>query len=95
MANKTGRKFGGREKGTPNKITSDLRQRINDFLTDNWSSLQTDFDSLDSKEKLFFYEKLLQYGLPKLQSTELTSNLEKLSDHQLNTIINELKKNIQ
>lgn len=90
-----GEKTGGRERGTPNKLTADLRLRINDFLNDNWSSLQTDFNSLESKDKLNFYEKLLQYGLPKLQSTELTSNLEKLSDQQLDFIINELKNTIQ
>jgi len=88
-------KTGGREKGTPNKLTSDLRQKINDFLDDNWSSLQKDFNNLDPKDKLIFFEKLLQYGLPKLQSTELISNFDKLSDEQLDLIINELKSTIQ
>ena len=90
-----GFKTGGRQQGTPNKITKDLRERINGFLNDNWNSLQSDFKKLEPKDKLLFYEKLLQYGLPKLQSTELTGNLDRLSDEQLDIIINELKASIK
>jgi len=86
-----GHKTGGRGKGTPNKITADLRERIHDFLLENWQFIQDDFKKLDPKDRLLFYEKLLQYGLPKLQSTELISSIEQLSDHQLDFIINELK----
>lgn len=32
MANTTGMKFGGRQKGTPNKITTDLRTMILDVV---------------------------------------------------------------
>ncbi len=71
-----GIKTGGRKKNTPNKMTSELRERINDFLSNNWNSLQSDFDSLEPKDKLMFYERLLQYGLPKLQSTELKGNID-------------------
>ena len=94
MANNTGKKFGGREKGTPNKLTSELRERINDFLNFNWNNLQSNFESLEPKDKLLFYERLLQYGLPKLQSTELTGNIERLSDNQLDLIIDELKTTV-
>ncbi len=80
----------GRPKGSRNKVTASLRARINDFLNNNWENLQKDFEKLEPKEKLMFYEKLLQYGLPKLQNTQLTSNVDKLSDEQLDYIINEL-----
>ena len=85
-------KTGGRQKGTPNKVTSDLRQRINTFLSDNWESLQKDFEQLEPKDRLNFYEKLLQFGLPKLQSTQLTSDLNRLTDTQIDYIINDLKQ---
>ncbi len=80
----------GRPKGTPNKITANLRSRINDFLTDNWGNLQNDFDKLEPKERLQFYEKLLQYGLPRLQNTQLSTDFEKLSEEQLDYMINNL-----
>ena len=77
----------GRPKGRPNKITAGLRTRINDFLNKNWDTLQNDFDKLEPKERLQFYEKLLQYGLPKLQSTEITQELDRLTDEQLDYMV--------
>jgi len=85
----------GRPKGSVNKVTADLRNRISDFLDENWEQLQNDFDNLDPKDRLLFYERLLQYGLPKLQSTELISTIDQLSDQQLDYIINELKNTIK
>jgi hypothetical protein len=85
----------GRPAGTPNKLTGQLRVRINDFLSTNWEKMQNDFDALEPKDRLSFYEKLLQYGLPKLQATQLTSDLERLTDEELDYIINDLKETIQ
>jgi len=87
----TGVKTGGRVKGTPNRITAELRQRVSNFLSDNWEQFQKDFNSLQPKDRIVFYERLLQYGLPKLQSTELTSDIEKLDEDQIDYIINHLK----
>ncbi len=83
--------LGGRPKGIPNKVTASLRNRINDFLADNWENLQKDFDKIDPKDRLQFYEKLLQYGLPRLQNTTLSTDLERLSDDQLDYIIQNLQ----
>ena len=63
----------GRPKGAINKSTVELRQRITDFLNENWETVQKDWKSLDTKDRLRFYEKMLQYKLPLLQRTELTS----------------------
>ena len=68
MANTTGKKFGGRERGTPNKLTKELRHAINDFLNNNIEEIQKNFDLLEPKDKLYFYEKILSYTLPKMQS---------------------------
>ena len=51
----------GRPVGSKNKVTAGLRERINDFLNDNWKDLQADFKKLEPKERLMFYEKLLQF----------------------------------
>jgi hypothetical protein len=62
----------GRPKGIENKLNSELREKINDFLNDNWENIQNDFDSLETKEKLMFFEKLLQYSLPRLKNVEMS-----------------------
>jgi len=58
----------GRPNGAKSKVTAGLRKRINDFLNDNWDNLEYDFAQLEPKERVNFYEKLLQYGLPRMQS---------------------------
>ncbi|MBO9619887.1 MAG: hypothetical protein J7539_12730 [Niabella sp.] len=70
MANTTGKKFGGRAKGTSNKVTANLRDSVQAFLDANWPDVQSVFDKLDPKDKLAFIEKLMQYSLPKLQAVE-------------------------
>ncbi len=67
----------GRPTGSKNKVTIDLRIRINDFLSDNWETLQADFKKLEPKDRLLFYEKLLSFGLPKLQSTKIEDTTKK------------------
>ena len=32
MANNTGKKYGGRQKGTPNKLTKEIRTVLKEFL---------------------------------------------------------------
>ena len=65
-------KSGGRTKGTPNKVTGELRELITDFLQNNWERVQSDFDNLEPKDRLVFYERLLTYSTPKLQSVDNT-----------------------
>jgi len=81
----------GRPKGAGNKLTTDLRQAVADFLNDNWEKIQSDFDKLEPKDRLSFIEKLLQYNLPKLQSVSNSLDFETLSDEQLDKFIDRIK----
>lgn len=60
----------GRPTGTPNKVTKELRERISDFLSGNWEQIKKDFKTLEPKERVMIYEKLLQFTLPRLQSIQ-------------------------
>lgn len=64
------KKYGGRKKGTPNKDTKELRERVSDLIDNNFDRIQADLDQLEPKERLDFLVKLLEYGLPKLQRVE-------------------------
>lgn len=70
MANTTGKKFGGRKKGTPNKDVKQLRQKVDSLLSDQWGQILQDFQELTPKERIDTYTKLLEYSLPKLNRTE-------------------------
>jgi len=82
----------GRPQGSINKITKDLRQSITDFLEQNFVDVVEIWKKLDNdKCKLNFYRDLLRYAVPTLQSTEFKTDFDKLTDAQLDYIINELK----
>ena len=65
MANTTGKKFGGREKGTPNKLTAELRSALKDVLYDE---IPHRLDELEAKDRLEQLIKLMPYVFPKVQS---------------------------
>lgn len=78
----------GRPKGKPNKITTSLKQIVKDFLDNNAKSLQQDFEALEPKDRLQFYEKLLKYAIPTQTANEI--NLNTLSDETLDIIMDKI-----
>jgi hypothetical protein len=88
-------KTGGREKGTPNKITTDLRTWINELLDSNRRQIAKDIKQLEPQQRVMIFEKLLSYAVPKMQSVEAKIDLNRLTDEQLDTIIVELSRNIE
>lgn len=65
-----GKKTGGRQKGTPNKVTTMSKAAIAEVLSDYNESglLQSDFMLLKPLERITIAEKLMQYVMPKIQS---------------------------
>ncbi|MDB4153366.1 hypothetical protein N9605_07360 [Flavobacteriaceae bacterium] len=57
-----------RPKGSPNKITSEVRSKLQDLLDDLIGSL--DLNELDANQRIKILQIALQYTLPKLRSTE-------------------------
>jgi hypothetical protein len=80
----------GKPKGASNKTTTDLREWINNFIDNNREQIQKDWKALEPKERIIMFEKLLKYSLPTLQATSLELNFEKMTDEQLDEIINRL-----
>ena len=56
--NTTGKKYGGRTKGTPNKLTSKIKDKLSRIISEAIHSL--DIENMSQPEKL----KLIQLGLP-------------------------------
>jgi len=86
----------GRPKGTPNKVTSDLRVWINDLLNNSRKKFENDLLKLEPQQRVLIFEKLLSYVIPKHQSVDVEAKIDfnTLTDEQLNTIINELTNNL-
>ena len=49
MANTTGKKYGGREKGKTNKMTKELRSLLKDILYQEIEEIQERLDLLEPK----------------------------------------------
>lgn len=87
-----GKKTGGRQKGALNKVNNDLRQSITDFLQSNFDAVIKDWKKMESRDKLAFYKDLLKYAVPTLQSTDMKIDFDKMTDSQLNTVIEGILK---
>lgn len=71
----TGKKTGGRQKGTPNKVTADLRQWINDILTDGREQFVSNMEKLPPEEYVRAFSSLLNYVLPKQQAMSVEAQI--------------------
>lgn len=67
MANNTGIKYGGREAGTPNRLTKELRAALKNILHQEIELLPDHFNKLEPKDRLEFLVKLLPFALPKVE----------------------------
>ena len=74
MANTSGIKHGGRQKGTPNIMTKELRSVLKDILYQELEEVQERFKLLEPKERIELLIKLMPYVLPKVTSISHTTN---------------------
>ena len=94
--NSTGKKFGVRTKGTPNKLTSEIKDKLSTIINEAIDSI--DLDSMSKAEKL----KLIQLGLPYVMTkpqqeeapqeeqkftVEIIKTLNAYSDNQIDNAI--------
>ena len=70
------RKTGGRVQGTPNRLTSELKEWITDLINDNKEQFTSDLQEVDPEKRLAILERLFQYVLPKQQSISIEAQLQ-------------------
>ena len=61
-------KHGGRKKGTPNRLTKEVRAILKEVVFDEISQIHLHFEKLDPKERVELLIKLLPYVCPKIQT---------------------------
>ena len=74
MANTTGKKYGGRKKGTPNRMTKELRVLLKDIMYQELEEVQERFSLLEPKKRIELIIKLMPYVLPKVNSISHKTN---------------------
>lgn len=66
----------GRPKGAKDRVKGDILAQVKEFIEENMESIQEDYDALDPKERMQFLLKLLEYAVPKAQSTKEEEKLQ-------------------
>ena len=94
--NSTGKKFGGRQKGTPNKLNNEIKDKLASVINEAIDTL--DLENMSKAEKL----KLIQLGLPYVMTkpqqeeppqeeqkftVEIIKTLNAYSDNQIDNAI--------
>lgn len=87
-------KTGGRQKGTPNKVTANAREWLGKLIDENRAQIKRDLKALEPKERLLVLEKFMSYAIPKLQAVSASVDIDTLNDAQLEEVINGISKNI-
>ena len=67
-------KIGGRKKGTPNRLTKELRTILKNVLYNELDNIEELLDSLEPKERLELVIKLIPFILPKVDRIGHTYN---------------------
>ncbi len=85
----------GRPKGKPNKITKDIREFYRMLLEKNQTAMiswitRTARKNPAEAAKLFL--SMSEFIIPKQQRTEIASDFDKMTDEQVEHVIEELKK---
>jgi len=61
----------GRPKGARNKITTEVKQKIDQIINNNIEKFESDLEDLEPKDRLMIMTRLLEYVLPKNRNIEI------------------------
>lgn len=87
MPFETGReKTGGRQPGSTNRTTTDIKSRIANFIDEQFDSIADDMSQLKPKERVTAYLKLMEYVVPKQREQKI--DLSTLTDEQVDDLLN-------
>lgn len=90
-------KSGGRKKGTPNRSTKEIQDRLKLIIDSNMDKLLSDFDELEPLDRVKTLSAYLKYVMPTYSSQALDVSLPegKVNIHDesvVNSIIESMKK---
>lgn len=84
----------GRPLGTPNKVTTNIRDQLQLIVDEYFDSgkVVVDMNSMEPKDRLAFLSRILDYLIPRLRAEDmnLNMNFEQWPEEMRINIINEL-----
>ncbi|MCF8255761.1 MAG: hypothetical protein K9J84_14380 [Bacteroidia bacterium] len=77
-------KYGGRQRGTPNKITKEVKEKFEHLLNSNLDTLQIDLNQLSPRWRVHYILELGKFVIPTMKAQDIDLNLE--SNSEINSI---------
>lgn len=78
MANTTGKKFGGRRSGVPNKTTQQSKAIVQKVINNELDNLEVLLSKLSAKDRVSALIKLLPFVIPKQQEISIEAPVHQL-----------------
>ena len=69
-----GIKYGGRQRGTGNKISAELKEVLNEYCMNEFQFLNANIERLTLHERIILFTKVLPFVLPKNVAHEENMN---------------------
>ena len=92
----TGQKTGGRKKGTPNKKTAEVKDKISDLLNQyQQDQMVADFMELKASERLKLFASLAEFLAPKHSRTTVEIEEEPANEEKTDYSLLSIEENIQ
>ena len=82
----------GKPIGSNSKPVGDLRRWVGEFIEGQRDQIVSDWQALEPKDRIVMFEKLMRFVLPTLQATTLQTDFHKMTDAELDYIIDGLKQ---
>ncbi|GAB3019040.1 hypothetical protein [Spirosoma pulveris] len=79
-------KTGGRQPGSPNKVSTDIRSKITSLIDNQFDKIQADLETLEPKDRVAAYLKFMEYVLSKQREQKI--DLSTLTDEQVDDLLN-------
>ena len=91
MANTTGKKFGGRRSGVPNKTTQQSKAIVQKVINNELDNLEVLLSKLSAKDRVNALIKLLPFVIPKQQEISIEAPVHQLQPMTLTIVEEPLK----
>ena len=78
-------KTGGRQKGTPNRLKSKLKEAIGELVDSNLETIRHDLAQLEPKDRISLLLKFVEYVIPKERETKI--DFSSLTDEEIDELI--------
>lgn len=80
----------GKPKGAKNKLQTDLRSTIAEFLDSNFDTFKEKLDKLKPAEYARVYTSLIEFSIPKMRQSDVKIDIDSMSDEQVERLVNEI-----